>query len=132
MKATIKGGKLPDAPEPTKAVRIDLPEDFSQFMNPPEDDDELLEEEPKPKQKPKPRKESNGKRGKDQTPRKKRMPWTQTEIDEMLLMHKKGYSQTEIAEALNRSRGNVSRKLAEHESEVKRLWMPPNENKKWF
>lgn len=119
MKATVKGN-LPPAPEPTKAVRIDLPEDFSKYMNPPEDNDEPKEET---------KTESNGKRGKDKEPRSLRRSWTQEEIDEMLLMYKKGHSQREIAAALHRSRGNVCAKLAEHVRGIKRVCIPKNANK---
>ncbi len=121
MKAKVKVN-LPPAPEPTKAVRIDLPEDFGQYMNPPEDDE--VPEERKP--------DSSGKRGKDNEQRQLRRPWTQEEIDEMILMYKKGHSQREIAETLHRSRGNVCSKLAEHVQEVKRIWVPKNANRKRF
>lgn len=110
MRATIKR-KLPDAPAPTKAVRIDRPErPFYETLY----DKEMGRTE---KQPPK--------------PDAKRREWTQEEIDLMLEMHEHGMKNVAIARKLGRSQGNISMRLAEALKGKKRKWIPRKERKRY-
>ena len=105
MRATIKVQRLPDAPKPTKAVRIDEPErPFYETLY----DKEMGRKEP---HKPDP----------------KRREWTQEEIDLMLEMHEHGMKNVAIARKLGRSQGNISMRLAEVLKGKKRKWIPRKE-----
>ena len=107
MKATIKVSKLPDIPrEPTKAQRIDIYSSLTNFYEIPEaraSADDIAKANAIMVRK--------NKRGKDQTPRKKTRPWTQEDINELLRLHREGYSHRQIADKLGRSKGNVSNRL---------------------
>lgn len=104
MRAVIKVQRLPDAPEPTRAVRTD-DKPQTPFL-------ETLQDH---RMKSPPR------------PDAKRREWTQEEIDLMVEMHEHGMTNAAIARKLNRSQGNISMRLQEALHGKKRKWIPRKE-----
>lgn len=119
MKATIKVNKLPDIPrEPTKAKHIDIYVDVvSKYIMPMDAKNEQDKEQREAAKKLKEAKEkkqkerSENKRGKDKAPRKQIRQWTESDVLEMLRLHREGLTHKQIAEKLGRSRGNISTRL---------------------
>lgn len=111
MRAMIKVNRIPDAPEPTRAVRTEAP--------PPRGLTLAALQDPKMKLGSAPPK-----------PGAKRREWTQEEIDLMLEMHEHGMKNAAIARKLNRSEGNVCMRLQEALHGKKRKWIPRKERGK--
>lgn len=111
MRAMIKVNKLPDAPEPTRAVRVEAPPPSGLSLTALQDPKMKLGSAP-------PR------------PDAKRREWTQEEIDLMLEMHEHGMKNAAIARKLNRSEGNVCMRLQQALYGKKRKWIPRKERGK--
>lgn len=109
MRAMIKVNKLPDAPEPTRAVRTD---------DKPQEPFLSALQDPKMRRPERPR------------PDAKRREWTQEEIDLMVEMHEHGMKNAAIARKLNRSEGNVCMRLQQALYGKKRKWIPRKERGK--
>lgn len=108
MRATIKVNRLPDAPKPTKAVRIDRPE--RPFL-------ETLED----------RKMLSARYNAQPKPNAKRREWTQEEVNLMLEMHEHGMKNVAIARKLGRTQSNISMRLKAELTGEKRKWIPRKE-----